>query len=188
MYTHEQVEEMMVKAMKMLDEINVPYEKDICPMIDFPKARSFYGYCCSYGAIPYSFADRARKQYHRAFKMYIRISEYTLALSEKSIMNTIIHELLHTCPGCMNHGPKWQSWGDLVRRTYGYDIKRVGGDKGEEEHEAFQKAASVTGPKIKHQVRCKSCGTVWNKTRDCNVTMHTSQYHCHCGGRLELVF
>ena len=42
------------------------------------------------------------------------------------LKNTIIHELLHTCVGCMNHKAKWKFYADKVNRAYGYDdIKRT---------------------------------------------------------------
>lgn len=40
--------------------------------------------------------------------------------------NTIIHELIHTIPGCMNHGPKFKFYADAVNMRYGnkYHISR----------------------------------------------------------------
>lgn len=41
---------------------------------------------------------------------------------EKVLKNTLIHEILHTCPGCQNHGRLWKSYADRVNRLYGYEI------------------------------------------------------------------
>ena len=40
----------------------------------------------------------------------IEISDRLLAdeISEEATFNTMIHELLHTCPNCMNHGKEWK--------------------------------------------------------------------------------
>lgn len=42
-----------------------------------------------------------------------------------SLKDTIIHELLHTCPGCANHGAQWKALADKVNRAYGYNIRRL---------------------------------------------------------------
>lgn len=55
--------------------------------------------------------------------------EYTIKISkrlvkEEDIKNTIIHELLHTCKGCLNHGYQWNAYGSRIERNYGYVIQR----------------------------------------------------------------
>lgn len=40
------------------------------------------------------------------------------------LKNTIIHELLHTCKGCMKHTGEWKQLAEKVNRYYGYNIKR----------------------------------------------------------------
>ena len=39
--------------------------------------------------------------------------------------NTILHELLHTCKYCQNHGKMWKAYAAAVKAAYGYDIKRT---------------------------------------------------------------
>lgn len=44
---------------------------------------------------------------------------------ENALMNTIAHEILHTCKDCMNHGKQWQAMANLVNDCYSkYNIKR----------------------------------------------------------------
>jgi len=40
-----------------------------------------------------------------------------------SLKSTIIHEILHTCQGCQNHGSKWKSLANKMNSKYGYNIK-----------------------------------------------------------------
>ncbi len=39
-----------------------------------------------------------------------------------ALKNTIIHELIHTIPGCMNHGKYWKAYAKLANRKLGYHI------------------------------------------------------------------
>lgn len=96
MFTHSEIEQMLQKGIKMLQAIEIPVSDSICPTIDFPKATSFFGQCAT---------NRVR-----GYKFLIRISEYALYLSERDIMDTILHELLHTCDGCMNHQKLWRTY------------------------------------------------------------------------------
>lgn len=87
--------------------INIP----ISDNIDFflMKGERTYGECIS---SPYS-------NYH-----VIKISEYLV--KDEDIINTIFHELLHSCSNCKGHDWRWQQYGNLVERHYGYVIKRCG--------------------------------------------------------------
>ena len=45
---------------------------------------------------------------------------------EQEVKNTIAHELLHTCPECMNHGKKWKAAAAvLMSRKPCYTISRT---------------------------------------------------------------
>ena len=54
----------------------------------------------------------------------IEISKYLV--NESEIVNTIFHELLHTCPDCSGHDRQWQAYGKLIEKYYGQNITRVG--------------------------------------------------------------
>lgn len=179
MFTHEEVEIMLMKATDLLDELSIPYDKNTCPIIDFVNAGSWYGYCCTSATKTFL----KKNPTCRGYSHYIRISEAMMQMSEKAVMNTLIHELIHTCPGCMNHGSKWQSYGNQVRLKFGYDIKRCGGDKDGEP--SLRQAANVV---YKHKVVCTKCGRYWLRTRDSNLTMYPESYHCCCGGDLKLEY
>lgn len=60
-------------------------------------------------------------------KYYINISEVLLREenSIRGLEETIIHELIHTCEGCMNHGPVWKAYVEIVNKAFGYNIKRT---------------------------------------------------------------
>ena len=35
------------------------------------------------------------------------------------------HELIHTCPGCFDHGKKWKKYASVARERLGYLISRT---------------------------------------------------------------
>lgn len=102
------------------------------------------------------------------------------------LKNTIIHELLHTCDGCMNHGPKWKAVASKVNDAYGYNIKRcsAASEKGVEKD---------TRPKhkvieYKYEIRCEDCGHIYKRSKMSKVIQHPELYLCsHCHGKLKRI-
>ncbi len=99
-------------------------------------------------------------------------------ISEKSCKETIIHELLHTCYGCMNHQNRWKLYAELMNHQYGYSIKRVttGSEKGIEDYKPTRKMAA------KYAFRCGGCGITIYRKRDSKFTRNYRNYRCtRCG-------
>lgn len=73
------------------------------------------------------------------------------------LKNTIIHELLHTCKGCMKHTGEWKQLAEKVNRYYGYNIKRCDSadEKGisEEQKEKIQ-TERAAARKVKYIFKC----------------------------------
>lgn len=74
--------------------------------------------------------------------------------SDQAAMDTIMHELIHTCEGCMNHGTNFKKLGNLVS-IYGYTIQRCTSaeDKGLTSYKN-------TPGYVKYTLTCEKCGTV----------------------------
>lgn len=68
-------------------------------------------------------------------KYKITFSGIALLAGKKSLYNTIFHELCHTCKGCMNHGEKFNKYGDMVYKNFGYKIET---HSTEEENQAVE--------------------------------------------------
>ena len=98
-------------------------------------------------------------------------------ISEKACKETIIHELLHTCKGCMKHTGTWKYYAEVVNHVYGYNIKRVteGQEKGVENHQASEMS-------IKYVFTCGNCGATIYRKRDSKFTRNYRYYGCaRCG-------
>lgn len=101
----------------------------------------------------------------------------------ESLKDTIIHEILHTCKGCMNHGEKWKRHADCVNRKYGYNIKRCSSC----EEKGVERVATVKD--VKHKFICEKCGQVICRTRESKFTKYYTFYSCgRCGGDFKKIF
>ena len=89
-------------CMEMLDEINIPYCEPESFTINTRARR--WGQC---------------KYIRASGKFYININITLLdeRNGEDGLINTILHELLHTCPGCMNHGAEWKKWAEKCGKS-----------------------------------------------------------------------
>ena len=140
-------------------------------------------------SIEFKVNSRAKKRWGQC--SYSKITDtYTIEISnrlledyvpEKSLMQVIIHELLHTCEGCMNHGKTWKRYAELVNETYGYDVSRTDSASG--------LGVNTEQIGVKHQFKCKCCGQVINRMRESKFTRNYQRYVCgKCGGDFEKIF
>lgn len=42
---------------------------------------------------------------------------------KKTTMSVILHEFLHTCPGCFNHGKQWKAYAKQIKQSYNIKIR-----------------------------------------------------------------
>lgn len=157
------IKEMVNKAIQMLKDINIPITNSLNPTIEVVNASSFWGMCHSDG---------------RGYAYRIRLAKMLLAQPENIIMETILHELIHTCPGCMNHGRQWKEYvrkcnaiynTNINANPYKYDAKRAA------------EVVNMEPVKVAHRVQCTCCGRTWDRARNSNLTLHPERYHCQCG-------
>lgn len=97
---------------------------------------------------------------------------------EEYLKNTIMHELLHTCYGCMKHTGRWKKLADKVNAAYGYDIKRAASPDEE-------LIPDELTDKPKYKVVCPMCGTVYERYRKSALIQHPERYRCgRCKAKL----
>ncbi|MBR1483454.1 MAG: SprT-like domain-containing protein [Ruminococcus sp.] len=99
----------------------------------------------------------------------------------ESLKNTLHHELLHSCYGCMKHTGRWKAYAERVSAAYGYHIRRVAGREDRELPDELM-------PEAKYMVRCESCGAEFGRTKLSAVIQHPERYRCgKCRGQLRRV-
>ena len=128
---------------------------------------------------------RAQKRWGQCKKIgsYYMIDISSRLLSESveliHLEDTIIHEILHTCRDCMDHGKEWKRLADKVNAAYGYNIKRT----------ASMQEVGIEPIHAKYKFVCNGCGQVINRMRESKFTRNPNAYKCGiCGGKFERVF
>lgn len=112
-------------------------------------------------------------------RFVIEISHLLLDGPAHSCLQVLVHELLHTCPGCRNHGARWKSYARRMNEAYGYDIARL------DSHQNLGIAAEAPPPK--YLLVCTACGARFPRMRASSLTKRPGRYRCKCGGRLKRV-
>lgn len=122
--TDERINRMLAESIELLKSLDVPVSDSICPEVRLTGSHACYGRCSPRGSL---------KRYTE-YDYYIEISGHTLENTEKSLRNTLIHELIHTVPGGLCHTGEWRKWAKYVSERTGYNIKRLDGDETEEDY------------------------------------------------------
>lgn len=115
----------------------------------------------------------------RGGEYVIELSERLLEAEERACMQTLAHEVLHTCPGCRNHGPRWKAYAAQMNAAYGYAISRTG---------TCQQLGVEDTRTIRHLVVCTRCGRQFPRTRLSPLVAHPERYRCTCGGSLRRAY
>lgn len=152
----------------MLDEIGIDYGNIVEVKIN-TRAKRRWGQCCC------KFVGRDT---HGNPKYENRIDISAVLLDERvpieALQNTIIHEILHTCPGCQNHGPNWKARAAKVKRELGYDIKTR--DSSQDKGVSSNIASEYYKPK--YIVICSNCGREVGRDRMCGIVKYPMNWRC----------
>lgn len=157
------------KCRKMLEDIGIP-----CGKIQAVKINNRY--TRKYGSTMYDFSAKS-------YVLQFNPGLLDDANPDYALDDTILHELLHTCEGCMNHGAQWKQYAAEVERVYGYKIARTSTD---EEKQIVP--GTMKGREYKYELRCVECGTAWKYKRMCQTVKSWKRLRCTvCGGHLERI-
>lgn len=142
--------------------IKIPISLSICPSVVINRrATARFGSCTKKGDL-----------------YIIEISDRLLEAPEESCRQTLAHEILHTCFGCKNHGPRWKTYAAAMNTGYGYTISRTG---------TYEQLGMINAKPVRYTLRCQLCGVEITRTRSSNLTKHPERYRCRCGGKLKLL-
>lgn len=155
----------------MFDEMGIEYG-NITEFKINRRAKSRWGQC-------------ARKKTWDGYEYIIEVSARLLQddAPQKGLEETLIHEIAHTCDGCMNHGSNWLAIVNRFNREFGYNVKRSDNskEKGFTDEQIKQMVASV---RYRHILTCEKCGHEWKYERLCKSVKMYTRYRCNCGGNL----
>ncbi len=164
----ENINDILREVIKEAQAIKIPVSNNINEQVYInPRPKRRFGCCSTKGG-----------------KFCIEISEFLLKVAPQKIRGVIAHEVLHTCRGCRDHGPRWKEYAAKMNAAYGYDIKRVSSFE-ELGLEGIEKPD--TEANIKYIIKCKKCGKEYPRQRFTCVMQKIDAYRCQCGGKLSLI-
>lgn len=152
-------------CMDLCSELNIPIANGIAIETN-TRAHSFYGKC---------------KLHNNFYTIEINADLLNEQNPLEALETTILHELCHTCPDCMNHGSQWIRWATRINIATGYNIKRTSTTE-EKGLTYFQQPKA----EVKYICTCEKCGSRWERKRASNITKHPEKYACPCGGNIKV--
>lgn len=162
------------RAMDELDVIGVPYGYVEKFEVN-TRAKSRWGRC---------------RRKNGIFSIDINVELLQDNVADESALDTLIHELLHTCPNCLNHGKEWQQWAELVNDCYAcYNISRC--SSAEEKGVDIEYHRQRRQTPFKWTIECEDCGRQWNYKRkptrfDYDENGYLWDAKCPCGCKYGL--
>jgi len=143
-------------------QLNIPISQNIDPNVIINTRAKRFGQCK-----------------RRGDKFLIELSSIFDQAEDKMAKQTLAHEILHTCPGCLNHQALWKSHVSKMNRAYRYNISRTNSCEN----------IGVTREILtnaKYVIECQKCHNIVYKDRISGVIRNPEKYHCKCGGRLTV--
>lgn len=163
------VREYFEKCLKMCDEAGIPY-REITDVITTKRFINKWGTCNTCN--------------HRQFTIKINavLCDEKAFPTDEGLINTLLHEILHTCPDSFNHGETWLAHCRTIYNNYG--IKINVGDNAENKG-ADEVAYNAT---FRYVCRCKKCGATLGRNRMQDFIKNPNRYtHTGCGGEFERI-
>ena len=174
------LDEMFRECIDEMNAIDIPFGKIVKVTVNY-RAKSRWGQCSK----RYDYLDGA------IYTININCDLCHPDASERGLKETIIHEILHTCPDCMCHTGEWKRLADLVNDCYGYNVKRCNSseEKGMDEFYKQHEELARKQPTWKYTIKCKGRGKiVGRKHKACKITRYPQCYRCaSCYGMLEVI-
>lgn len=161
------LDKLVSECKKELDAIGIPYGAVRSWSVN-TRAKSRWGQCMTVSKGLYDISISYRLLQDDA--------------DDTAAKDTIIHELLHTAPGCNGHQGRWKMYADMVNKAYPqYNIKRV---SSEEEMGLKKEQRDIRN---NYKIVCTGCGSSFYRQRAGRIITHPELYRCvKCGGRFRV--
>ena len=112
----------------------------------------------------------------------IELSAALVDAPRRAVMQTLAHEILHTCRGCGNHGARGNEYAARKNAAYGYEIKRTSSPA---ELGIFGAADMERRLPARYLLVCRRCGARIERSRMSRLVQYPQSYRCRCGGELK---
>ena len=176
------------KYLTIADEIMIDNIVEYTPInfkeIRISKARTFLGKISrtkNYLANTYEYKLRVSGPIFNSFK--------TKEAMENQLISTLIHELIHTCPGCFNHGTYFKQNCHIInfntKNKYHVSTRENLHSNEEFNYEKLDelKPRRRTKKGIPYyEVYCPNCKRiVARRYKNCRLVKYPEEYYCKCG-------
>ena len=162
------LQEYLGKCIAMCEECEIPVRT--VTEISTHKSKKAWGYC--------------KTENFETFQITINemLTDPTISADDYGLITTILHELIHTCTDCFNHGAKFQRYAEILTEKTGYSVKITDDTDGKK----IDKIAFYNT--FKYLYVCEKCGAYIGKSRKCDFTENTNRYfHGKCGGKFKKI-
>ena len=158
----QELDALLAELSAQLRELGIPLGKHIAPQVEVnTRAQRRLGCCVC-----------------REGRFTIQVSARLLE-DAPLLRATLLHELLHTCYGCQNHGKRWKAYAQRVGEALGVEITRTVPLEGP--------APPLRQEPVKYRLQSQSCGRLIPRRRLSKAVKYPSRYRCPCGGKLKLL-
>ena len=158
----EKLDKLLAETIAQARAAGVPVSPRIDPHVAVnPRAKTRFG-CC-----------RTRQGRHT-----IELSAHTLQGGEQAVRRVLAHEVLHTCPGCADHGPRWKQWAAVMNARYGYELRRT---------DSFESLGLEDRRPVRYVAECTRCRARIPRMKRSSLIEHPERYRCRCGGTFRIL-
>ena len=166
MQNHNREWEILQDVRRELISVGIPVSPNIKGLRINTRTKKRLG-CCQ---------KEKRQGQHEAY--IIEISKNVLGCREEDIRMIMAHELIHTCPGCFDHGKKWKKYASVARERLGYLISRTVSPED-------LAIADISREEPRYKITCPVCGQTFIRKRMCPLIRTPERYRCgRCGSSL----
>lgn len=174
---HPLLQKTVLQVENDLDRLQIPYGKIISITVNSRFTRR-YGCAVRCPVSP----EENGSDLHSAPFFRIEVSSvfFEPGVPVSGLYENLIHEYLHTIPGCMNHGTLWKKYASYVNSRLHTRISATTSPAVLGLEEITQKRACFI-------LECTRCHRQITRSRMCPTVAHPEHYRCTCGGSLILV-
>lgn len=160
--TQEYIDGLLALAVAQARAVKIPVSREICPQVRLNRrARTRFG-CC------------IRRDGRYTIELSAKLAEEG---GEDAILQVLVHEVLHTCYGCSNHGARWKGYAQRMNDAYGYCVRRT---------DNYSRLGIEDDRPVRYYVVCAQCGRRIPRMKRSALVDHPERYRCACGGPLTV--